>query len=312
MAITFDTTSSSGEHIGGVGGSPITWAHTTISEPKRALVVGIVTLDAGVLGTPQYNGVSMTQLALLFSTDNIVQVGLWGLAAPDPGTHDIVSSVISETIQAIGFAVSFYGVDQTTPFGTGASATDIDTTNPDPTVSVSAATGDVVVDIAGKVDTDANPLVVGSGQTEQQNAQISTFWACGMSTEPGATSVTMNWTNAYAAGFYWAIGGCAVKPFVATANTTNFSPFVGIATLRQWVTPWLTFRAASQNYRTAMQWQPPAVWALNFGYHDPNPPITLEDPSLARQRSIAALMSARRRRHRRCAWLLPICWLLLA
>ena len=86
---------------------------------------------------------------------------------------------------------SFTGVHQTTPLGTVVTGTGgVGTT---PTVTVSAATGDLVVDFLGTKETTGNKTP-GPGQTERWDGFNGDADGAG-STEAGAASVVMNWTG---------------------------------------------------------------------------------------------------------------------
>src|SRR5438309_5117991 len=52
---------------------------------------------------------------------NANRVEIWSLAAPSPGTANVVVS-LSGSVDVVGGAISFSGVNQTTPFGTFVSA----------------------------------------------------------------------------------------------------------------------------------------------------------------------------------------------
>jgi hypothetical protein len=101
---------------------------------------------------------------------------------------------------------SFTGVHQTTPLGTPATATGgVGTT---PTVTVTAATGDLVVDFMGTKETTGNKTA-GAGQTERWDGFNGDADGAG-STEAGAASVVMNWTGGVTEE--WAGVGVALKP----------------------------------------------------------------------------------------------------
>src|SRR5262249_11294603 len=121
-----------------------------------------------------------------------------------------VITISNSSVFLGGGAVSFTGVDQGTPVGTPATNNGFtEGTASTPSVDVSAAPNDVVVDMLWS--TCCNVVAVGEGQTQQvnQNDGGTTGQTVAMSTKPGATTVTMSWTNASSA---WCIAGVAVKP----------------------------------------------------------------------------------------------------
>ncbi len=102
----------------------------------------------------------------------------------------VVQTGTSVTISAA--ATTFYGVDQTTPFGTVAKTGG--TGNAITGVAVSSAAGEVVVDAVAI--RDRSTLGAGAGQTALAT-RIGTgpeTMHTGISTEAGAASVTMSWT----------------------------------------------------------------------------------------------------------------------
>src|SRR5262249_26975784 len=140
-----------------------------------------------------YNGVNLT---LSGRADNTGQVDseIWYLLAPTVGTANVVVT-LSASRPFVAGATDYFGVNQSTPLGTFASATGNSTTA---SATGSPAAGNLVIDsvvCAG----DASTLVVGAGQAPQWEASTKTPPAGGdalggSSTESGAASVTMAWT----------------------------------------------------------------------------------------------------------------------
>ena len=110
-------------------------------------------------------------------------------------------------------AVSYTGVNQTTPLGTAASNKGKSTTA---SVSVSSAAGELVVDAVGRrSDVTSNPISPGAGQTQRWNthtgANSATNGATGGASEKaGAATVPMSWT--WSGSIEWAIAGVSLKP----------------------------------------------------------------------------------------------------
>lgn len=113
-------------------------------------------------------------------------------------------------------AVSYCGVDQTTPTGTPATAEGTD----DPiTVDVSSAAGEIVVDsVVVKANSAFNSLGVGAGQTVRDGGSAPLDGGGdilqGVSEESGAGTVTMSWTEGDTP-VPWATVAVALKPATA-------------------------------------------------------------------------------------------------
>jgi len=206
VAIIFDAASN-----GTTTTSPLTISHTVAAGSKRLLVVGIYG-RAGTsfsISSVTYNGVALTEAG--FSKSGLSYCGLWYLIAPATGTHNVVitfAGVGSPRISA--GVVSRIGVDQTTPIGTVAATT---LTTGQPTVNVSSATDEVVVDVVG-VHADAT-FTVGANQTSRWVAPTTGTMSAAGSEEPGAATVTMSWT-ASSTGSFWRIVAMPIKPDAST------------------------------------------------------------------------------------------------
>jgi hypothetical protein len=184
------------------------FSHTT-SGVQRLLLVG-VSLDPEsdeIVSLVTYDG---TPLAIVDSAtySNDARAEIWQLIAPSVGTYDVVITFSSNlSYGAVAGAVTFTGVNQTTPLGTFVSATG-SSAGP-ATVDVSSATGELVFDtVACETCTS---LTVGGGQIERWNLSQAGLHAMGAgSTEPGAATVTMSWGLETAD--YWAIVAVPIKP----------------------------------------------------------------------------------------------------
>jgi hypothetical protein len=103
--------------------------------------------------------------------------------------------------------MTFTNVDQTTPLGTFASASQHDSTPA--TVDIPSAPAELVFAV---VCSEYDALTASSGQAEHWNlAESSTYGAGG--TDAGAATVTMSWD--LDAANHWAIGGVSIKPTAA-------------------------------------------------------------------------------------------------
>lgn len=190
MAVTFDAVgpSSAGTSI---NSTTLSWSHTC-SGTERLLTVGVA-VSGGITTnsiTATYNSVSMTSAGRVFSNNqNDGWVELFYLVAPATGSNTVlVTCDVTRTL--IGGSVSFNGVDQSTPVDTA--VTGFDDGTPAPSLTVSSATGDMVVDA---VCTGTG--VTSSSQTNRWLKNVEAITAAGnaaQSTADGAASVNMAYT----------------------------------------------------------------------------------------------------------------------
>jgi hypothetical protein len=208
--IAVDNVSST--NSGSANASSLTWAHT-VSGSNRYLVVGVSinNENSGTVSGVTYNGQALTSLGTATNGTN-ARVEMWGMLAPPTGTHNVVVTLSTSQRFTAG-AVSFTGVHQTTPLGTLASNTG---TSLSASVAASSASGEVVVDVVAKKNSDST-LTVGADQTQRwnevtTNSTTSNNVVGAASTEPGAASVTMSWFISGGSSRPWAIVAIPLKP----------------------------------------------------------------------------------------------------
>lgn len=185
---------------------------------NRLLVVGVWTTFAWDITGVTFAGTAMTLLDSSDDGGNRTSCGIYYLLNPANTTGDIVVSQSGASRTGM-CALSLTGVSQSSPFGTVAKAQA--SASSAPSVTVSGASGDLIVDVlAGRIGTVSVSLTVGAGQTQKANIeQVGTSATNGQhggfSTEPGAASVAMTW--AYGTTVDWAQLGVAIKEHVASA-----------------------------------------------------------------------------------------------
>ena len=188
------------------GAGPFTWSHTC-SGSDRLLRVTTSHFDSSdtVTGVT-YNGVALTAVPSGSTNNGQYYITAYYLIAPDTGTHDIVVTVSGSVFDFGAGAISYTDAHQTTPLGTAVTATGTSTT---PSVTVSSAADELVDD--GLVIIHGGTLSVGAGQTQRWNAiATSGFIKYAGSTEGGAASTTMSWSNS--SSQTWAIVAVPIKP----------------------------------------------------------------------------------------------------
>lgn len=208
------------------------WNHT-IAGSERYLIIALG-LNAfsgnpslGVISGIDVGGSAATEILTTWVQNGVgfYVAALWGIISPPTGTKTITVTWTANTgpqgpDDLYANSTNYTGVDQTTPTGTAVGASAI--TSSTPSVNVSSATDELVIDC---VYHDTTPtLTVGSGQTQRwQGDPPGNDGTTGHSTEPGASSVTMSWS--LSAAEEWAISAVPLKLHIAP---TGFKHSQGI------------------------------------------------------------------------------------
>jgi len=168
-------------------------ATVTISHTVGSLTNGIlfVTMAWSTVGSTitgvTYNGVAMTQ-AIHQATNRSTDI--WYLVAPDSGTHNVVISGSGNFGRANAGSQSWDGANAsqtpTTITGNGTSAT--------PSVTVTTAAGELIIDCLGQSFTAGDTLAVNANQTEQSKISGGAT-ILGSSSQLGSDGGVMSWTN---------------------------------------------------------------------------------------------------------------------
>jgi hypothetical protein len=191
----------------------LTISHTTAGLNRLMLVgISMVNDELETVSSVTYSGVALTNVGVQNSSDD-GRMEIWRLIAPPTGTYNVVITFSAPLRRAaVAGVMTFTGVHQTTPLGTFASdfrqAPLI--TDP-PTVNVTSAANELVFDTVACETCTSH--TVGAGQTQRWNLIETSGYPQSLgagSTEPGAATVTMSWTQGTAD--HWAIGGVSIKP----------------------------------------------------------------------------------------------------
>ncbi|MGD8523970.1 MAG: DUF2341 domain-containing protein, partial [Desulfobacterales bacterium] len=228
--IAFDAVSSAQTADAGAGS--LSWSHTVGTGSDRLLVVGVsIRNNAGqTVSSVTYNSTALTYLNSR-SNGTDARVEMWYLKEANfpgtPGDYDVVVT-LSASARCVAAATSFFNVDQTTAFGTFASATGSGTA---PSVTVTNASGDVVLAVLAKNYPEAVSKGVDNHQVERWNRGTADatpanniIGAGALATGSGPT-VDVNW-DWNASLQQWVVGGVAVKPTtVAPPQITTLTDF---------------------------------------------------------------------------------------
>lgn len=212
MAVALDTSSKSSS--ADYADTNYTWSHTCTGSDLALIVGATIWQDGAGNGSVTgitYNGVAMT----LVREDNngAMYSSLWKLAAPATGANTVSVTMDGASIQAVGIAASFTGVDQTTPVEADAG----DNTDGLKTADVSVTTvTDNAWPVAVMAKFGTETVTPISGMTEAQEQAmanvVSAFGYRAGVTPAGASEMEWTWiTNDRDA----AISAAVLKPAAA-------------------------------------------------------------------------------------------------
>ncbi len=175
-------------------GSTISFSCTVANNPNRVsvLFVAIGTVTGTTVSSASFNGVSYGASICSITETSGSDMKLIGylLKQPDVGTFT-VSVTLSDSAPSAGAGVvNFYGVNQTTPNRTPATAGAL---TGNPTVAVTTSVGDLVVDAA--YEWNSSPTA-GTDQTARFLTQVGSDPEdmAGSTKTATTTSTTMSWT----------------------------------------------------------------------------------------------------------------------
>ncbi|KKL57076.1 hypothetical protein LCGC14_2239030, partial [marine sediment metagenome] len=195
-------------------GPAITWSHTIAAGTDRVLVVGVSSLSH----TPSSVWFGSQLLSLVKTVGaGGARTNLWVLTAPLVRTANITVIWDASQTGAVGGATDWTGVDQSVPLRNATSATGTDTA---PTVAVTSAVGDEVLDVVSAV-TDVSATDDGGNSTERWNTASGTAVRGAGSSETGASSVTASWTLGSSKA--WAIVAASLQPTAVGAATADLN-----------------------------------------------------------------------------------------
>jgi hypothetical protein len=183
------------------------WNLNIPASTNRLLVVGVSIRNnaSQTVSQVRYDGIALTRVGFL-NNGTSARVEIWRLINPPTGNRQ-VDVIMSAAASFVGGAISFSGVDQTTPieasnFASGNSAT----------ASVTVTTlrsGAWVVDTLATAN--ANSVAVGANQTRRWRGGPGTSTRGAGSTETPAAigNVDMSWAIT---SQNWAMGAVALRP----------------------------------------------------------------------------------------------------
>lgn len=224
MALAVDATST--KNTGAVNASPVTWTHTISSNTNGAVFVCFGWNGTATISAVTYNGSNMTQVGTTStqgSGSTTLSAAIYVLVAQPTGAKT-VSVSFSTTVSFWGWAISFTGVDQSTPAEANNKSSGTSAASPITTSVTTTTDSDYVIDMAAYGA--SGTVTVGGSQTQVLNLNNSATATRGVgsyltSVKSPAGSVSMQWT--YSGNQNWAQIVAAVKP--AGSSTPNAGQF---------------------------------------------------------------------------------------
>lgn len=195
-------TSVSGTSQFNAWGSGITISHEATGDNRYALVevstLDYILTDDNAISGITYGGVSMGLVGEIHSSSGAYHMhhSYWGLVAPALGAQDVVVTYANTgNISGFATAMSFAGVNQSTPAGTFASSTSADDSGV-ASQGVASAAGELVVGTIWQQPGDSTSHATSStGATILADTWLdSRAWNVVIGTEPGAATTTFGWT----------------------------------------------------------------------------------------------------------------------
>lgn len=196
MSIAVDVRQSGG--FAGPAGS-LSWTHTVGSGLANALALVFVNYwssnSTGASGVT-FGGAAMSLLGRRADV-NSGFAEIWYLKAPTAGAKTVVVSMAAGAggSYMVAGSATYQGVNQATPFNAASPQSNNGAAPTQPSLNVTSAAGERVVDTATDNELSTDTLVAGAGQTTIYNTTHGSDIAGGASEEAGAASVTMSWSG---------------------------------------------------------------------------------------------------------------------
>ncbi len=185
---------------------------TVGSSSNRLLIVGTTVSDSRTITDTTgvtYNGTNLIKLDSQTFKSNTEDTEFWYMVNPPSGAHDVVVTPTGYADIAT-IVVSFYNVNQSTPFGTQ-SKIGYDTQVTSISRAPTTTTNQLVVDLLGS-DTNNGNFNPDASQTTIENYYTYTPQT-GISTKPSSgTSTTMTWTDSVSPYDYAGLIAVGINP----------------------------------------------------------------------------------------------------
>jgi uncharacterized repeat protein (TIGR01451 family) len=232
--VAFDSASSA--TTGNAGASSLTFSHTTGNGSNRLLLVGVsignTSIIAPTISSVTYNGVNLTFVQGISGGTGTARprTEIWRLVNPPSGDHSVVITTSGGTARGLtAGAVTFSGVDATTPLGTPVTGSANSTTSA--SLNVSTAVGEMVFDsiTIGNYDGGAAPAVTFGADQSNRWSQASayatsgTMYIRGSGSTHVSTGASKDMTRSWSTNQSWSGIAVAIKPAASAATPVVFT-----------------------------------------------------------------------------------------
>jgi hypothetical protein len=201
-------------NIGTEGGTSLTWSHTTGVGLNRILLVSVSTHSGRTVSSITYGGTALTKIGSSISSSGPhPSTEMWYLKSPIVGAANIVVTLSGDDAFTAG-ATTFFGINQTTPFGNFTTNTG---TAFMPSVTIASVAGQIVVDSVAAHQ--ATSGTTGAGQMPLWNQFTGTgggdVWGSS-SFKAGTGTISMSWNLSGSGPGEWAATAVTLVPVIST------------------------------------------------------------------------------------------------
>jgi len=223
FCVNYTSTSSTGA----AASSSLTWDATVVANGvNRAITVGVAIRSTGSGSIPSvssatFDSINLAKLSEITSTDGGKRAEMWGLAGDSnvsTGTNSVVVTMTGSA-EVVAGAVTFTGVDPTTPFNATSTRSESNTML---STLAAAGTTSICVDVTA-VEGDRTATKLYSDQVERWNestgSSASTDLRSSGSTRPGqgGRDTYLDWDLDGTSTAEWATAAAEVVPYDSTA-----------------------------------------------------------------------------------------------
>lgn len=185
MAVAFDAASTA--TVGGSGITTLSWLHTPVGTPS-AVAILLQSFPTSTAITVTYGGTNVPLVITQAISSSYAKI--FGLANPPAGPQTVVVTFSTTGSYTEAAAITVTGSDTTTCFSNSNSAT---ATSTAPQVTVTSATGELVVDIVANEASESETKAGGQTLAWGTISAAGDF-ASGSYMAAGASNTTMSWT----------------------------------------------------------------------------------------------------------------------
>jgi hypothetical protein len=193
-------------------GNRLAYAHAVGDGANRYLVVAVAVGSAGRSIEVSYGGAALTLIGGVANGAGTCQVGLYGLAGPLSGSHDVAVTVTGAPTGIVVSAASFINVDQAAPYRPGGYQS-ASGTGPQVRASAPSGPGEMTVDAAcATAEVGLNLFTPAAPSVPVFDALIGPGKEAVHSVRPASAAATTMSYRAGGIGLDWATGVVSLRP----------------------------------------------------------------------------------------------------